>query len=63
MLNIEQFRQGLSDQLNQRIHTTLLEDNVKMGTANKLRTYRGHTLKYTTVANYQKLYGTLSSQN
>ena len=44
MLNIEQFRQGLADQLYQRIHNTLLDDNIKMGTANKLRTYREHTL-------------------
>ena len=33
MVNIEQFRQGLTDQLNQRIHNTLFDDNVKMGTA------------------------------
>ena len=58
MLNIEQFRQGLTDQLNQRIHKTLFDDNVKMGTANKLRTYREHTPytynyhDYTTLLNY-----------
>ena len=52
MLNIEQFRQGLTDQLNQRIRNTLFDDNVKMGTANKLRTYREHTLNYTTMVNY-----------
>ena len=52
MLNIEQFRQGLTDQLNQRIHNTLFDDNVKMGTANKLRTYREHTPNHTTILNY-----------
>ena len=49
MLNIEQFRQGLTDQLNQRIHNTLFDDNVKIGTANKLLTYREHTTNYTTI--------------
>ena len=52
MLNIEQFRQGLTDQLNQRMHNTLFDDNVKMGTANKLRIYREHTPNYTTILNY-----------
>ena len=51
-VNIEQFRQGLTDQLNQRIHNTLYDDNVKMGTANKLRTYGEHTPNYTTMLNY-----------
>ena len=52
MLNIEQFSQGLTDQLSRRIHNTLFDDNVKMGTANKLRTYREHTPNYTTILNY-----------
>ena len=52
MVNIEQFRLGLIDQLNQRLHNTLSDDNVKMGTANKLRTYREHTPNYTTMLNY-----------
>ena len=52
MLNIEQFSQGLTDQLSQRIHNTLFDDNVKMGTTNKLRTYRERTPNYTTILNY-----------
>ena len=52
MLNIEQFAQRLTDQLIQSIHDTLFDDNVKMGTANKLRTYREHTPNYTTMLNY-----------
>ena len=55
MLNIEQFRQGLTDQLNNRIHNTLFDDNVKMGTANKLRQYRERTPNYTTMLNYQQV--------
>ena len=52
MLNIEQFRQGLTDQINQRIHNILFDHNVKMGTANRLRTYREYTPNYTTMLNY-----------
>ena len=37
VLNIDQFKQGLSDQLNRRMHNTLLDYDVKMNTANKLR--------------------------
>ena len=61
MLNIEQFRQGLTDQLNQRITNTLFDDNVKMGTANKLRTYREHTPNSTTMLNYIQVYQTFNT--
>lgn len=52
LLDIEHFKLGLTDQLKQRIHSTLFDDNVKMGSANKLRTYRLHKHKYMSMENY-----------
>ena len=43
LLNIEQFKQQLTNRLNQHTQNTLFEDNVKMGTANKLHMYWANT--------------------
>jgi hypothetical protein len=39
-VNITAFKNVLTDQLRQRVHSDMFNDNVKNGTASKLRTYR-----------------------
>ena len=41
---LSSLRQGQTDQKNQRTHSTLFDENVKMGTANNLRTYKANPL-------------------